>query len=151
MHLFRRAYLDNKGLSLIEVMISLSVFMVLMLIFATSVPMAQKTAKMNGQYAQAISLCQHKIDQVRAVGYGRLNYTELEDAGIIDAIPKTSPYSFTSVDDVTEYLPSPTTKLTIQSLGTDQLKVTASLTWKTAAHQSKTTTASLSAIVTNVE
>jgi len=91
---------SNKGFTLVEVMISLITFAVLTVIFGATVPLAKKTAHMNGQYAQALSLCQHKIDQLRAVGYGRINYTELSDAGIIDDSPTTSPFSFNEVDQV---------------------------------------------------
>lgn len=142
---------NNKGFTLVEVMISLITFAVLTLIFAATVPLAKKTAHMNGQYAQAISLCQHKIDQLRAVGYGRINYTELSDAGIIDDNPTTSPFSFNEVDQVEEYLPQPNATLNVESLGADKLRITASITWRTTTYETKTSTASLTAIITNVE
>lgn len=142
---------SNKGFTLVEVMISLITFAVLTIIFGAAVPLAKKTAHMNGQYAQAISLCQHKIDQLRAVGYGRINYTELSDAGIIDDIPTTSPFSFNEVDQVEDYLPQPTATLNVESLGPNQLKVTAVITWRTTTYSTKTSTASLTAIITNVE
>lgn len=142
---------SNKGFTLVEVMISLITFAVLTVIFGATVPLAKKTAHMNGQYAQALSLCQHKIDQLRAVGYGRINYTELSDAGIIDDSPTTSPFSFNEVDQVEDYLPQPTATLNIANWGPDQLKVTATITWRTTTYSTKTSTASLTAIITNVE
>lgn len=142
---------NNRGFTLVEVMISLITFAVLTLIFAATVPLAKKTAHMNGQYAQAISLCQHKIDQLRAVGYGRINYTELSDAGIIDDNPTTPPFSFNEVDQVEEYLPQPNATLNVESLGADKLRITAAITWKTTTYGTKTSTASLTAIITNVE
>ncbi len=144
-------HLNNKGFTLVEVMISLITFAVLTLIFAATVPLAKKTAHMNGQYAQAISLCQHKIDQLRAVGYGRITYTELSDAGIIDDSPTTPPFSFNEVDQVEEYLPQPNATLNVESIGPNQLRIIASITWKTTTHNTKTSTASLTAIITNVE
>ena len=86
-----RALGSSAGYTLLEVTLSLFVFAVAVVIFAGTVPTAAKTAYLSGQYAQATSLCQHKIDQARAVGYGRLNYTELSDAGIIDDSPTRSP------------------------------------------------------------
>ncbi len=141
----------NRGFTLIEVMISLGVFVALTLIFAACVPVARKTAKANGQYSQAISLCQHKIDQLRAVGYGRVNYDELSDAGIIDDSPSAQPFSFNTVDDVAEYLPQPTSTLAVEDFGADQLKVTATITWQNTTYQSKISRASLSAVIANVE
>lgn len=90
----------RRGLTLIEVMVALFIFALLTILFASSLVVGKSAATINGQYAQAISLAQHKIDQLRAVGYGRLTYTELDDAGIIDATPTTAPYSFAVVDNV---------------------------------------------------
>jgi len=122
------------------------------LIFAATIPMAMKASKMNGQYSQAVSLCQHKIDQLRAIGYGRVNsYDELSDAEIIDLSPTSSPYSFTTVDEVRNYLPESTASLRVQVLGTDRLKIIATVTWKTTTYEPKPSSASLSAVITNVE
>ena len=142
---------SKRGFTLVEVVVSITVFSFLMLVFSTSVILAEKTSHMNGQYAQAISLCQHKIDQMRAVGYGRINYTELSYAGIIDDAPENLQYSFVGVDEVANYLPNPTARINIQSIGTDKIKVTVTIKWKVASHESKTSSTSLSAIVTNVE
>jgi len=79
------------------------------------------------------------------------HYTELSDAGIIDDIPTTSPFSFNEVDQVEDYLPQPTATLNVESLGSNQLKVTAVITWRTTTYGTKTSTASLTAIITNVE
>jgi len=141
----------NRGFTLVEVMVSLMLFAVITLIFAACVPSGRKASEMNGQYSQAISLCQHKIDQLRAVGYGRINYTELSDAGIIDDSPSSLPFSFVAVDQVANYLPRPTATLSIQDIAANQVKVTATITWTTTSYEAKTSTASLSAIITNVE
>lgn len=148
--LFGEIESNNRGFTLIEVMISLMVFVVLTLIFAACVPVAKKASKMNGQYSQAISLCQHKIDQLRAVGAGRVNYSDLAEIRIIDENPSTQPYSFSGVDDVASILPESTTTLSVV-YGTDEVKVTATVTWKSTNYESKTSRASLSAIITNVE
>lgn len=143
--------IGRRGFTLTEVIIALMVFAILTLIFASCIPVAHKTAKVNGQYSQAISLCQHKIDQLRAVGYGRLTYEELSDAGIIDEAPLFSPYSFVEVDQVGSYLSQPNATLSIQTIGTDQIKATATITWKRTMYEDKTSSASLSAIITKVE
>lgn len=142
-----------EGFTLVEVIISIFVLGALTLIFAACVPVARKTARMNGNYSQAISLCQHKIDQLRAVGFGRLNYTELEDAQIIDPTPNGSPYSFVAVDEVATYLPSPTATVSIGIVPgrSNEILVNARVTWHNTTYESKTSTASLSAIIANVE
>lgn len=141
---------SRRGFTLVEVMLSLGLLVVLTIIFAASVPLAHRTAKLNGQYSQAISLCQHKIDQLRAVGYGRINYTELSDAAIIDDTPSSQPFSFTEVDEVEEYLPDPITRLTLQQ-GSGEIIATATINWQSGSSSTKRSTVSLSAVITNVE
>ncbi|MCX6345600.1 MAG: hypothetical protein NT018_11100 [Armatimonadetes bacterium] len=145
--------ITNRGTSLMEVIIGLLVFTFLTLIFATSVIMAKSSSEVNGQYAQAISLCQHKIDQLRAYGFGRLNYTELNDAGVIDTSPNISPFSFTTVDEVTDYLKNPTSRITITTYASnDQVKmITVSISWRAGAHRTTDSNVTLSAYISNVE
>lgn len=148
----RTRRLSNKGFTLVEAVVSLLVFAVIVLIFAGSIVLAEKTARLNGQYAQAISLCQHKIDQLRAVGYGRLNYTELNDAGIIADYPTTSPYTFNNTsDEVENYLLNPVSTLTIEAVDAKTMRVTATITWRNSSNNSKTSTMSLTGLITNVE
>lgn len=144
---------SRRGFTLLEVMISMMTLAAIAIIFAGSVVLAEKTAHVNGQYAQAISLCQHKIDQIRAVGFGRLNYVELNDAGIVDDSPNTSPFRFAQVDDVASYLPSPSVCSVDVSPTNDPdiNSVTVTLTWRNARHKTKTSTVSLSALISNVE
>lgn len=146
----RPAARNRAAFTLIEVMIAMIVFVSLVMVFSGTIPLARKTASANGQYAQAISLCQHKIDQLRAVGYGRLTYTELLDAGIIDTYPKTTPFSFVTTDDVATVLVQPTATVTLESAGTDMTKATITITWKNTTYSSKTNTMTLVAIIANV-
>lgn len=142
----------SAGFTLLELAMALFVLSVIALIFASTVPSAAKMSHMNGQYAQASSLCQHKIDQMRAVGFGRLTYAELSDAGIIDRYPSIPPYSFAQVDAVGNYLPEPSTRITVEQVpGQSQaLKVTASVSWKTARHQSHTSGLTVTALIANL-
>lgn len=144
----------RRGFTLVEVMISLMVFGFLTVIFASSVIVAKTSSKMNGQYAQAISLCQHKIDQLRAVGFGRINYIELDDAGIIDASTLTSPYTFTQVDEVGNYLASPAAVLDAHlEPGTSDkvMHVIVTISWRAAPLRTQHSTQSLEAYIVNVE
>jgi type II secretory pathway pseudopilin PulG len=142
------------GFTIIEVAVAIMVFTFLMLIFASAMPMAKKAVEMNGQYAQANSLCQHKIDQLRAVGFGRLTYDELSDAGIIDTSPASLPYHFDGVDEVSDYLNQATSTINItqpDATEPDILKVTITITWKTTNYETKPSSLTLSALISNAE
>lgn len=143
----------RSGFTLVEVAISLFVFACIAIIFAGSVVLAEKTSHVNGEYAQAISLAQHKIEQLRAIGFGRLNYTEMDDPGnIIDPTPTSSPYSFEQVDEVSKYLPSSTAQLSISYDSESIARVTVTITWKpNNENRSKPASVKLVALITNVE
>lgn len=151
------------GFTLIEVLVALVLVGAIVLIFGGSVIVADRAAHLNAQYAQAISIAQHKIDQMRAIGYGRVwdtvndrpNYTEMNDAGIVDDSPTASPFSFKLSDEVQSYLPNATAtikveKVTISSV--TAVKATVTVIWTPKTHtptnQSKL---ALTALLTNVE
>jgi prepilin-type N-terminal cleavage/methylation domain-containing protein len=144
---------SRGGFTLLEVMIAIMVLATCAVMFAGSAVVSQRAAHVNSQYSQAISLCQHKIDQLRAVGFGRLNYEELNDAGIIDDFPTTSPYSFLAADEVTQYLPDPSVcRVSVTNTADPSvMNVTVTVTWKNARHRAKTSSVSLSAQIANVE
>lgn len=152
----------RRGFSLTEVIIALFVFALLTTLFAGSMMVSNAATGMNGQYAQALSLCQHKMDQLRAVGYGRLDFTELNDAGIVDATPTASPYSFMVQDSVASVLAlddghghtvPPTATVTIVNSATDtRVKVvTVTVTWKSASRRMTTSKASIVGYIVNTE
>jgi len=146
----------KPGFTLVEVMISVLVFGFLTVIFASSVIVAKASSKMNGQYAQAISLCQHKIDRLRAVGFGRINigYDELSEAEIIDTTRTTSPYVFTQVDEVSNYLSNPTTSLDAHiEPGTNDkvMHVIVTITWRAAPLRTSNSSQSLEAFIVDGE
>lgn len=88
------------GFTMVEVMISMMVFTMMIMIFAAVFPFALRTAEFSNNYSQAALLAQHKIDQLQTAGYTRLDYADLNGLGIIDSAAATSPYSFTSVDNL---------------------------------------------------
>jgi prepilin-type N-terminal cleavage/methylation domain len=146
------------GFTLVEVMIALMVFAFLSLVFATSLPVSRKASRMNSQYTQAANLCQHKIDQLRARGYGGLTYTELKNTGVIDSTPTSAPYSFTGVDGVRSILDSPTTEIRVDTPTTTEVpisnvrsvtkKVTVTVRWKKTSFGSEVSEMSLTALIT---
>jgi prepilin-type N-terminal cleavage/methylation domain-containing protein len=147
-----RLKLQTKGgFTLIEIMIASLVFGILAIIFSGTVIAALRAGHLNGQYAQAASLCQHKIDQLRAIGFGRLTYTELSDAQIIDETPSSQPYSFTLVDEVRDYLPQASTALRITTVNSSVFRITVTISWRNAGFNSKTSSLSMNALITNAE
>lgn len=104
-------------------------------VFFALMPMSFKTGKMVGSYQQASSLLQHKVDQMRGVGYGRLTYAELRDAGIIDASPSTAPYSFKTVDGLTSLYSVPTATIQISDYSASIKRVTVTLIWSGSSMQ----------------
>jgi type II secretory pathway pseudopilin PulG len=91
---------SRQAFTLVEVTLSLIVFMMMILVFAAVFPFAVRTAQFSNDYAQASLLAQHKIDELLAAGYNRMDFTDLSGLGIIDAATNTSPYTFTGVDNL---------------------------------------------------
>jgi hypothetical protein len=124
-----------------------------MLIFGTAIPLSEKAAMVNGEYAQAMSICQHKIDQLRGLGYTNIkSYTALHTAGIVDDSPTVSPYSFAAADSLSTTLINPTATITIADMTGQANKVaqvTVTLTWKAATYGTKTCTLTLYALIAN--
>jgi prepilin-type N-terminal cleavage/methylation domain-containing protein len=119
----------RRGFSLVEIVVAVFLMAMAVLMFGAFYPTASRTSRMSGNHSQAISEVQHKVDQLRAIGYGRLTYTELKNAGVIDASPSTLPYRFDGVDELSKLLPSPVGTINVQSAGTDLMRVTIRLTW----------------------
>lgn len=126
----------DAGFSLLEVMVAIILVAMAGVMFTALIPTAARTGKMVGNYNQACSIIQHKVDQLRAVGYGRLNYTELKNASIIDGDPASLPFHFTNVDGLDDLFVNPTGTINIEDWDANTKKVTISLTWTgSAQHQ----------------
>ena len=69
----RRLFIRRqRGFTLMEVALSLIIFTMMTLMFGAVLPIAVRGAKHGNNYSQAAALAQRKVDQLRAVGYGRL-------------------------------------------------------------------------------
>jgi type II secretory pathway pseudopilin PulG len=123
----RRA--KRSGFTLVEAVVSMMIVAASAGVFFALLPMSFKTGKMVGTHQQAASLIQHKVDQMRGVGYGRLSYAELKDAGIIDASPGSQPYSFKTVDGLTAIYSVPTATITITDYSATVKQVRVNLVW----------------------
>lgn len=103
------------------------------MMFSALIPPAVKSERMMSSHQQATSLIQHKIDQLRGVGWGRLTYNELRDAEIIDASPTASPFRWDATDNLTTYYRAATGTITVENFDTSVKRVTVTLTWTGAS------------------
>ena len=74
------------------------------LMFAAVFPMAVRGAQYSSNYAQAATLAQHKLDQLRSAGFSRLftptGDNSLTSLNIIDAVNAPNSYDFTTADSL---------------------------------------------------
>lgn len=119
----------RRGYTLVEVAISVFLIGIAVLMFTALYPPASRASHMSANYSQAISEVQHKVDQLRAVGYGRLNYSDLLAADVIDASPNASPFHFETTDSLNTYLPKAVGTITLSSAGTNLIQATVKVTW----------------------
>lgn len=124
-----RAGRHRRGITSLEILFAVTLVFAASMMYVALVPSALKTERMMANHQQATSLLQHKVDQLRGVGYGRLTYDELKDAGIIDATPTSSPYRFNTVDRLTDYYKAATGTITITDFDTNNKRVVLTLTW----------------------
>lgn len=139
----------RRGFSLAEVVVSVFLMALAVLLFGALYPTASRASRMSGNYSQAFSEVQHKVDQLRALGYGRLTYSELLAAGVIDASPDSLPYRFTTVDNLGELLPRPVGSIDIAGAGTDLARVTVRLTWSGAPARAMEGTHEVTILIAN--
>ena len=94
----------GRGFTLLEAVFALGIFVMMGLLFAAVLPMTLLAARVSGHYAQAASLAQHKLMQIRGAGFQALqNPATLASLGVIDPGTSTSlgvPYtaSFSASD-----------------------------------------------------
>lgn len=122
----------RRGASLIDVVVGAMVMAGGVLSFAALYPTAAQSSRLASDYSQAIAAAQHKVDQLRAIGYGRLTYAEMKNAGLIDASPTASPFRFDGVDGLNSYLTLPTGTITLTSHSTGVTRAKISIRWRSA-------------------
>jgi prepilin-type N-terminal cleavage/methylation domain-containing protein len=122
---------NRPGLSLIEVMIAVLVLSFAVTVFASLYPLAMRLRSKSENTTRATTLCQQKIEQVRAFAYTSLNYSGLQASGAIDASPTSSPFSFTTIDGLASKLPQGTGTLTLSHPGSDSdlTQIDVTVTW----------------------
>jgi type II secretory pathway pseudopilin PulG len=100
----------HTGFTLIEVTLAMVVFLMMTIVFAAVFPVAFRASRMSNNYAEAALITQHKIDELRGVGFDGINpsnskFKTLPSLGYIDTptiTPTTLPYTvyFTNVDNL---------------------------------------------------
>jgi prepilin-type N-terminal cleavage/methylation domain-containing protein len=125
---------NRSGMTLIEVMIAVMVFSFAITVFAALYPLSMRMRSKSENVSQATMIAQKKIEQLRALPYTSLTYTSLYGANIIDSSPNSSPYSFTSVDVLSNKLPEPTGTLTLSNAGSggnaaDLKEISVTVSW----------------------
>lgn len=136
-----------QAFSLVEVMVALFIVAAGAVMYYALMPMSFKTGAMVSNYQQASSLVQHKIDQLRGVGYGRLTYAELRNAGIIDSSPTTAPFTFKTVDNLNSVFPQTTATISVSDFSASIKQVTVTLTWTGASSKQGNGTLSATTLV----
>jgi prepilin-type N-terminal cleavage/methylation domain-containing protein len=119
--------LRHRGFVLVEMIVAMFIIAIVALIFFATLPMSTKATTAMANTDQVASIIQHKTDQLRGVGYGRLNSSDLQDAEVVD----NSKLTFTTVDGLSTALPSGTGSLAISDFNANVKKVTITILWKT--------------------
>ncbi len=125
----KRRWRARRGMTLLEVGVSVLLLGFCTVLFVGLYPMSARSSRMSGNQAQAISIVQHKVDQLRALGYGRLTFADMRAAGVIDPTPTAAPYRFEATDNIASVFPSPVGTISVASAGTDLARVTVRLQW----------------------
>lgn len=98
---------SENGSMLVEVTLGLMVFLLMALMFAAIFPMSIRAAHHSNYYAESVMIAQHKIDQLRYIGYSKIsNASNLSSLEICDAgAPSTAPpytVSFANIDGLVD-------------------------------------------------
>ena len=73
-----------RGFTVAEVMLALTIFTLMILMFGAVYPMMSRGAQYSGNYSQGAMIAQHKMDQLRSAGFSRLDLRDLSNLTIVD-------------------------------------------------------------------
>lgn len=106
---------SRRGVSLVDAMITIALVLVAGTIFGAAFPSSFSSIRQSSDNATATAIAQQKFEQIRALGYESINYAIMSAANppMIDADVVSSPYSFTTVDNIASQLPQGTGTITI--------------------------------------
>ena len=92
---------------------------------------------------------QHKVDELRSLGYGRLTYSELRSAGVIDGTPSAPPYRFEATDQLSDVLSNPVGTITFTQVGTDLIQAKVRLDWRRVPYKGTVSTHEITILIAN--
>lgn len=121
--------LGRRGVGLIDVMITLSLLAIAGVVFVSTFPAGFSALRQTEETKKAVELAQKKLEQVKALGYESLSYTNLRAANAIDEDQTTSPYKFTSVDNLVSALPASQGRLEITNYASGIKKISVTVNW----------------------
>ncbi|MEN6372808.1 MAG: hypothetical protein ABFD64_12445 [Armatimonadota bacterium] len=123
---------SNRGVGLIDVMITVMLLGMAGVIFTATFPTGHSALNQAEDTKKAVELAQKKLEQVKALGYESLSYTNLRAANAIDEDQTSSPYNFTSVDNLAKSLASSSGTLEITNYAAGIKKVVATVSWNSS-------------------
>ncbi|HOK54820.1 MAG TPA: hypothetical protein PKV43_10170 [Armatimonadota bacterium] len=131
---------NRHGVGLVDAMISVFLLTLAGILFGAAFPIGFSAARQARETKLAVGFAQQKLEQVKALGYESLSYENLK-VYTIDETPSTSPYSFTSVDNLTSSLgESATGELTIADYAAGVKRAEVVITWQGIKGQNRTVT-----------
>lgn len=120
----------KRGGALIDVIFTLFIMGIIGTIFSAVLPTAITSTKQAQQYKVATAIAQRKMEQLRAMNYESLTQPNLAAAQVIDPDSYTSPYSFTSIDNLPTQLPSGKGTVTVTDVAGDARQVEVTISWE---------------------
>lgn len=117
------------GAGMVDAMIALLLLAMAGLIFSATYPSGFSAVRQARETKKAVALAQQKLEQVKSLGYESITYTSLRALNAVDISPTSSPYEFTSVDDLTSSLASATGTLTVVDDTASVKRVTVVINW----------------------
>lgn len=124
---------SRQGFGLIDIVIALFLLGMAGLMFAAALPSGFRCSQQAQQNKTAAAIAQRKMEQIRAMNYESLTQPLLCAAGVIDADSTSSPYSFTSVDNLGSQLTSGTGSIAITDADSDIKLVKITVRWAGAS------------------
>ena len=132
-----RVLKSRRGAGLVDVMATILILGTTGAIFATVFPAAFTCSGQAQEYKLATAIAQRKMEQLRAMEYESLSRPLLLAAGLIDSVPTISPYSFTSVDSLSDQLPQGAGNLSVIDIAADQRRVSVTVSWLAKTGQNR--------------
>lgn len=141
----------HAAFTLVEVMIALLAFSFLIAIFGAMYPLGMRLNNDAKLRAEAVTIAQKTMDEVRFAGFGNLTYSGLVAYGVIDTSKASTPFSITSADgnnSPASRLPNGTGTLVVSDVAFDLKKVLVSISWRSSS--GATTSLVVSTVIANL-